>query len=112
MFAAAEEAAEGHSCPTLTYFMIQFRQLNLHFLPLEEMIFSLFAHGRDHVKLPGYGVGFLERRNRETKYFITLRDRTQPQPSHALGFSSAFSRLCPGTGRSRAPTPPQNPPLP
>lgn len=41
--------------------MVQFWQLNLHFLPLEEVVLSLLAHRRYHVELPGHRVGFLGR---------------------------------------------------
>lgn len=51
--------------PDFTDFVVQFRQLNLHLLSLEEVVLGLLAHGRYHVELPGHGVGFLEERNQQ-----------------------------------------------
>lgn len=46
----------------ITYFMVELWKLDLHLLSLEKMVLGLFTHGRDHIELPGYGVGFLGRK--------------------------------------------------
>lgn len=44
--------------------MEQLRELDLHLLSLEHVIFGLFADGRDQVELPSHGVGLLWYRRR------------------------------------------------
>lgn len=40
--------------------MVKFRQLHLHFLPLEQVILCLLTDWRDEIKLSGHWVGLLE----------------------------------------------------
>lgn len=54
--------------------MVELWKLNLHFLSLEKMIFSLFTDWRDHVELSGYRIGFLGR-NQIVTGFILVRNK-------------------------------------
>ena len=53
LFLSLNEIDEALGC-RFTYFVVQFWQLNLHFLPLEEVVLSLLTHGRYQVELPGH----------------------------------------------------------
>lgn len=59
----------------ITYFMVELWQLNLHFLPLEQMVLSLFTDWRDHIELSCYRIGFLGR-NKIATGFILMRNKT------------------------------------
>lgn len=63
----------------ITYLMVEFWELNLHFLPLEKMVLSLFTDGWDHIELSCYGIGFLGRKKIASE-FILRRNKA------ALGF--------------------------
>ena len=75
---------KGETFDRLTNLVIEFRQLNFHFVPLEEVILCLLTHWWNQIKLPGHRVCFLiyYEEGMKTKREIIMKTRM-----HTLPFS-------------------------